>query len=582
MLCSMTKAIMRRSVLFAGMFGGAAALGWAGAGLQAQSGATTAIDFRVVGPDGQPVRDLKAEEVTLRIAGRPRAIKSLELVEAGGGGGAASSNVPPPFGTNTGASGASGERIVIIVVEDETLPPGAEVPLRQALGEYLDKLSPSDRVAFAISPRDTAGVGFGAGIPKIKEALGSLSGRRRGVSANERACRARDTILLLRNMLSQFAGIETPVTMLFFSTQMTSPSGTSSGGSCDLTTEHYQNLGTTGAAARAQFYVINSDNAVSQRDDGLETLASVTGAGTVLRMAGNPDLLQRIAAETSAYYKAIVDAESSDRAGQGQRLDLRVAREGVTTRFRPEVVATASAAAATKPGAKVAPGDMLRDTGAFTDLPVRTVGVPSRDVEGRIKVAVFSEPVDPATKLTAAAVGLIGADGKFAPAVIDQKQMGSYPIVTAHSVAPGTYRLRFAAVDASGKAGAADYQVNATLTDAGPLKMSGLMVTGIRNNNIAPQMLFSDEPAALAYMEIYGELNAPVSARIEVASSLDGPAIEEVEAGGQQTNEADKFVLTGQIPLAKLQPGDYVVRAIVKMGENPEGKVIASFRKVQK
>jgi hypothetical protein len=329
--------------------------------------------------------------------------------------------------------------------------------------------------------------------------------------------------------------------------------------------------------------VINSDNAVSQRDEGLETLASVTGAGTVLRMAGNPDLLQRIAAETSAYYKAIVDAEGSDRAGQGQRLELRVAREGVTTRFRPEVVATASAAAgAAKPGAKVAPGDMLRNTSAFTDLPVRTVGVPSRDVEGRIKVAVFSEPVDPSTKLTAAAVGLISPEGKFTPAVIDQKQMGSYPIVTAHSVAPGTYRLRFAAVDASGKAGAADYQVNATLTDAGPLKMSGLMVTGIRNNSIAPQMLFSDEPAALAYLEIYGELNAPVSARIEVASSLDGPAIETVQAGGQQTNEPDKFVLTGQIPLAKLQPGDYVVRAIVKMGENPEGKVVASFRKVQK
>ena len=573
---------MRRSVLFAGVLGAVAAAAWGPSGLRAQSAGTMTVDFRVVGPDGQPVRDLKADEVTIRIAGRERSIQSLELVEVGGGGGgggaAPAAGVPPPFGTNAGGGGGSAGRIVMIVVEDESLPPGAEVPLRQALGGFLDQLGPGDQVGLAIAPRDTAGTSFGAGVPKIKGALESLSGRLRNVSSSERACRSRDTLLMLRNLLSSFAGNDRPMTLLFFSTQLV----TSSSGSCDLTTEMYQNLGTAAAAARAQVYVIDSDNAVSQRNEGLETLASVTGAGVVHRMAGNPDLLQRVAAETSAYYKATVPSESSDRAGQSQRFDLRLSRSDLTVRYRPEIVFTDTPAAGAKPAAKVEPVEMLRNTGAYTALPVRTLGVPSRDANGRIKVAVFSEPVDPSTKLSGAAIGLIGASGKFAPAVLDAKQLGAYPIVSAHSVEPGTYRLRFAAVAADGRAGAADYQVNATLTEAGSLKMSGLMIAALRNNAMAPQLVFTTEEQAVAYVEIYGELTGQVSARIEVAESVDGAAIETIQAGGQQTNEPDKFVLTGAIPMAKFTPGDYVVRAFVKMGDGAEGRVMASFRKAAK
>jgi hypothetical protein len=578
MLCTMMHDIMRRSVLSAGVLTLAATVWWS-SDLGAQAGATTTIDFRAVGADGAPIRDLKAEEVSIRIAGRQRAVKSLRLVERGGGsaGAPATAAVPPPFGTNSGG-GPAGGRIVLIVVEDETLPAGGEVPVRQAIISYLDTLSPADRVAFAIAPRDTAATGFGAGIPKIKEALGSLSGRARGASSSERACRTRDTLLQLRAMLSAFSGAATPVIVLFFSSEMEMPS--SGGGTCDLTTEQYQSLGTTAAAARAHFFVINSHNSVSGRNEGLETLASVSGAGTVQRLAGQQDLLSKIAVESSAYYEATVDAESSDRAGQSQRLDVRVSRQGADARFRPEIVLSASAAA--KPGAKASPADMLRTTQAFTDLPVRTVGVPSRDTNGRIKVTVFSEAVDPSTKLTGGAVGLISAAGKFAPTQLEEKQLAGRPIVTAHSVEPGQYRLRFAAVDANGRGGAADYTVNAALTDAGALKMSGLLLFGGGDNAFSPRMIFTDEASAVGYLEIYGNVGAgPVSARMEIASSLDGPAIESVQPGGKTTSEADRFILTGQLSLAKLAPGDYVVRAFLKQGDGPEGRVVATLRKVQ-
>ena len=52
-----------------------------------------------------------------------------------------------------------------------------------------------------------------------------------------------------------------------------------------------------------------------------------------------------------------------------------------------------------------------------------------------------------------------------------------------------------------------------------------------------------------------------------------------MQPGGQKTSEADKFILTSPIAIGDLKPGDYVVRAIVGMQGQPEGKVVATFRK---
>jgi hypothetical protein len=67
---------------------------------------------------------------------------------------------------------------------------------------------------------------------------------------------------------------------------------------------------------------------------------------------------------------------------------------------------------------------------------------------------------------------------------------------------------------------------------------------------------------------------------MEVATSVEGPAIVTVQPGGSGTSEPDKFILTGEIPIASLAPGDYVVRAVVSMADQPEGKVMKTFRKV--
>ena len=60
------------------------------------------MDFVVVGRDGTPVTDLKSSEVSLRIDGRVRPIKSLEFVRyANVGLGSTGAPPAPPFATNT-------------------------------------------------------------------------------------------------------------------------------------------------------------------------------------------------------------------------------------------------------------------------------------------------------------------------------------------------------------------------------------------------------------------------------------------------------------------------------------------------
>ena len=106
-------------------------------GLAAQAGGDgVSIDFLAVSNDGKPVADLKAGEVSLKIAGKTRAIKSLRLVRDEAGPGGAASALPAPFATNSGDAG--GGRSFMLVIEDESLRPGGERDLRDEINKFLD------------------------------------------------------------------------------------------------------------------------------------------------------------------------------------------------------------------------------------------------------------------------------------------------------------------------------------------------------------------------------------------------------------------------------------------------------------
>lgn len=555
-----------------------------------QQGGGVMVDFIASTANGQPVTDLKPTDVAIRVGGRQRTIASLEFksnASAGGGAAAPASALPPPFYENGGSGGGAGRRLLIII-DNESLKVGTERAVRESLDQVLGQMGPNDRAAFAVAPKDTMGLGFNAGVPAVRAALAKYAGiRPASVSTTENQCRSRDSLQMIRGMIDAMAGSETPTSVLYIASGLALAGTLNRGGdnvSCEVLTEHYTNIGTAAAQARVNFYVAQGDEGITGRDDGLENLAGVTGAGAVLR--ATPGGLTKITNDLSGYWVATLQPESSDRPGATAKLEVRVNREGVVTRARPDVALSGRRADTRSLGTKASPRDMIASTAPFGDLPLRVYPVVSRLPGGRLAIATMTETSDPAAKITAlsAAIFPIGQNKAATSGSADEKQIAGKPILLSLAVDPGKYRVRVAATDANGRAGAVDMEVSAALADAGPIKLGGMLLLAPRGESFAPQLVFSDEAEIVPYVELYFD-PATVKlegAAIDIAASADGPALVTGMPGGQPTNEPDKFIINGKVPFAKLAPGDYVVRVTVKAAGGPEGKVTRTIRKIAK
>ncbi len=84
------------------------------------------MDFIAVNADGQPVTDLTASQLALKVGGKDRAVTSLELVRFSD----AASMLPTPFATNAMSDAG---RNFVLVVDEESLRPGIDNTVREAL-----------------------------------------------------------------------------------------------------------------------------------------------------------------------------------------------------------------------------------------------------------------------------------------------------------------------------------------------------------------------------------------------------------------------------------------------------------------
>ena len=548
--------------------------------------APASIDFLVVSPDGLPVADIKAEEVSLKIDGRPRAVRSLRFVQIGDGTGTAPGvdpSVPPPFGSN--AQDQTVWRSLVLVLDDDSFRVGTERPLREAADRFLAGLAPSDRVALVTMPYGGTKVSLTTDREKVRAALAQIIGQApQSESPAEAACRTRRT---LESLVGLFEGLETPSPpiVLFFSASLVGPTdsnmriATGLGGPagtnmCEVPRETFQQVGNAASTVGARVYIIQPTTIQSQVA-GLENVAGVTG-GTMMHLGGSDsNALSRVARETAAYYVADFDIDSSMRTGAARRVELRVSRSGASVRVRPTLTI-----AKDRPRRSMSPRDLLRQAGAFTDIPVRVSGLSSREPgEKTIRVVLLGEVADPSIKITGAAAGLFDEKGRLAAQwTAKPEEIAAGLLVGALTVPPGPYRLRLAATDASGGMGTADYELTAELTPAGPLQLSALAL-GTSRGTFVPKLQFGSEPVAVAHVEIYGgKPGMPVSALFEVARSLNGPAIATVP--GALGAVGNHHAASGAIPIGNLPAGDYVVRAIIGVEGQAAGRVVRTLRKV--
>ncbi len=556
------------------------------------------LTFAVVTADGTPVADLRADELTVRIGGRARAVRSMHVIPVDGpaAGARNASTLPPPFGTNV-SSGAT--RTLVLAIDEDSFRPGSEGPLRQAADALIARVGDEDRVAVVTMPFGGVKVPFTTDHVRVRTALSQIVGQApANQTGSELACRSRRTLEALVSYLETLGVRNDPTTIMFVTAGLAAPRRDAvsalAPGMCELSENLFTQVATAAGRARAHFYVIRPGDAADrgasvQRETsigsdnplaGIEHLVGATG-GKLLSLTGSAGTaLERVVRETSARYLATVAAQPNDRSGRSQQLDVRVSRRGVEVRTHPHITfakADAAAAKLLQPSLR----DMLGTPALFRDLPIRAAGFPALAADGQnIRIVALAEPAEPGVNLESLAAVLFDRDGKVASQwLATAQELQRSPVMGAMSAPPGAYRLRIAAIDTTGRSGTADYEVTAEIVRSGPLRLSSLVLGLNRVGGFVPKLQFTTEPLAVAYVEFDG---APAGAKVlnalEVAQTTNGPAIVTVPLAIQSSAD-NRYTAMGSLAVGALPPGDYVVRAMVGLEGHAATRVVRTMRK---
>lgn len=586
-------------------------LGFAGSGPNVQQapperGADlVSVDFTAVSTDGRPVTGLEAPDVSIRVGGKRRTIRSLQLISvAAVDPVAAGVSLPPPFGTNADSERG---RTLALIIDDDSFRSGREAPLRAAVETLISGLSSRDQLSLVTMPYGGVKVPLTTDHSRIRSAMLKIVGQSSGdESGSDLACRTRRTLESLRGYLDGVLGIrETPATIMFITGGLAGPRRDApismAPGMCELRTETFQEVAEAAGAARAQFYVIQpvdmmlkpgalrteniaganftgSDNPI----EGIEHLAGVTG-GKMLHLTGSTEgALGRVLAETSAYYLATIEPDRSDRSGRSQQLEVRVSEPRVEIRARPHITFARPDPILSRLR-NPSPREMIGVSAVFRDLPLRASAYTALDTDGKsLRIVTIAEPADPSARFGSLVAALFDRDGKLTSHwTATPEELQRSPVIGAMPATPGAYRLRVAAIDTSGRAGTADYELDADVVRTGPLKLSSIILGLSRGGRFAPRLQFSTEPTAIAHIEMYGvPAGTRIASTLELSATMNGPAMVSlplaIEAGGE-----NRYIATGVVPIGTLPPGDYVVRAIVGLEGQPMTRVTRTLRKVR-
>jgi VWFA-related protein len=582
------------------------------------------IDFLAVTADGSPITDLKAEDLTLRISGKPRPVRALNLVKMSTtaaapaaapapAAAASATSAPAPFATNSGAARNASGRAFFIAVDNESIRPGGEGPIRDALNGFLSKLSAEDQVALVTIPHGGVNVDLTNDLAKVRAGVTQITG---AAKANESVAdatdRSRNSLMQFTGILEAMAGNDRPAVAILMSTSLlgaqttgtaNQASSTSGVGSlnADLTSDDFSHVRAAAAAARAEVYTVQppgapvmdssaqmSRNSASRSasvdpQGGLQNIAGASGGQLFQLALSNETALDRVVRETSSYYVATIDAEADDRNGTTHPISIKATRNDVTLRVRPDMYVAKAAATGTK---SVSVQDMLKTSDKFTQLPIRMAGFTTKlgaaqgGDKDKLFVTAVTEPVEPGVKFASASAGLYDSAGKLVTHdTSDTAGLAAMPLNSRMQVAPGKYRLRVAVTDASGRAGAADFPIDVSLIPGGPFQMSSMRLGTMQNNSLKTMLQFSNEPEVVAFFELFGgAANQQLFLEFDVAKSVDGPAIQQITP--TPLAQGDHYLITGTVALKDLPPGDYVVRAKVGV-EGQTGLLTHTLRKVQ-
>lgn len=330
------------------------------------------------------------------------------------------------------------------------------------------------------------------------------------------------------------------------------------------------------------------------QEEGLELLAG-QARGSLFRIVGTGEgVFEQLFAELAGYYLLGVEQEPADRDGKRHRIDVEVRRRGVVVRSRRAFVLAERTATARD--AERGLVEALRSPFAVSELPLRVTTYAFREsAEGKVRVVVAAEVGQPGAPPAEFTIGfaLTDADHRVVVSGSERRRLepsdgsGEAPLlyVGAASVPPGTYHLRFGAVDAEGRRGSVVRPVRAWDMTSEALSVGDLVVgdvpkaagerfvPAVEARVVGPYVgsyveVYAADPAVFDELSVVTEVAADESA----AAIVSAPA-RLVAAGADPGARVAQAVL----PAGVLPPGRYLARArVVRRGE-PVGLLTRPF-----
>ena len=408
----------------------------------------TSIDVAVIDDRGRPVENLAPADFIVRVDGKDRRVVSAEWVplvtEAKG----TTAFAPEGYTTNENATGG---RLIVIAVDQPNIRFGGGQAVTNAAGAFIDRLSPSDRIAVTGFGLGAPATAFTADRQRVKAALSRMAGQKqmpmraghmitmveaqaidrgdrstlqtvqdrecglmtgRGSSSGVELCRAEveaeamelwrnanregdQTLRGLRDLLTGLRTLEAPKTLILISEGFVLDD-------VGFTVE----VGTLAAKARTSVYALRLDqqmfdvadggkpnSAFADRESRAQGLETLVGAarGTVVNVAGSgASFFERLEAELSGYYLLAVESDPRDRDGKPHPIKVDVPRRGATVRTRRQFVSTAEETRTRSPRDAVTAA--LGTPLLLSALPLRVASFALQGPErGRIQLLIHAD-----------------------------------------------------------------------------------------------------------------------------------------------------------------------------------------------
>ena len=588
------------------------------------------VDATVIDRDGNPIADLQAADFSVTVDGEPRAVVQAQFISlrAPTGDTLPADSLAEDAAYTSNANADPG-RLIVILVDEESIPWGEGRDMMRAAAEFVDRLSPGDRVSVVAMPQPGVYIDFTSDHDRVRRAVGGMSGLgppppSGGLEfGNLLARRQRPGTVLhgIESILEGMRGVEGPKALVWIS----------GGFVIDGAVLGLKKMAELAAASRTTLYVFMLDEPLidssrsqtgelpdafvverppepedfglrldapnrRMKEQGLMAAASMTG-GSLVRARYNPGpLFARLERELSGYYLLGVESLAADRDGEFHPIEVSVRREGAHVRAHRGVHVAPEGPG---PGVEERLMRLLRSPVAARELPLRVATYAFRGAAGnsaQMRILIGAE-IDAAGSVPAAmSMGYLvrDAEGTVASRATVQVnprlvQKPGGPVLEIAFVVPveqpGAYSLTLAAIDATGRRGSVEHPVRAELMSGGRLAAGDLMLADHASapaGRIRPQVeAHVSSGRLLAFTELYADSPAFwEGTRVEV-DVMDGAA-GQVLAWGPAVLEGPDGIprrgATAIVAVPHLPPGRYVARARVMHDEAEIAQVRRPFR----